>query len=127
MPSFKDIEGIQYNLKKTPRRYFVEVMNSFSRLLSSLVLGNGSLSISSYLYKMDSKWTKVMDYLYSFVEKEHCMKSYYYDLAKARKLITTHEESFRHGFPHCSACSTCLLSVNCNLYNRTTIGKIKDD
>ena len=98
MPSFRDFEDIQFDRKPSSRRLVVEMVSAFSRLLNVLIFREDSnLCISSSLYKKNSKAVKVIDFIYSLIEKEHCMKSYYYDLAKSRKTIINHEHSWRHG------------------------------
>ena len=98
MPSFRDFEDIQFDRKPSSRRLIVEMVSAFSRLLNVLIFREDSnLCISSTLYKKNSKAVKVIDFIYSLVEKEHFMKSYYYDLAKSRKTIINHEHYWRHG------------------------------
>ena len=99
MPSFRDFEDIQFDRKPSTRRLVVDVISALSRLFNVLILrGDSNLCISSDLYRKNSKFVALVDSLYSPIEKEHCMKSYYYDLAKSRKTITKHEHSWRHGF-----------------------------
>lgn len=93
MPSPLDFEEINFDKEMSTRRWFVELGASISQFFNVLLFrGDSNYTISSDNFRLQRKgFMKFVDFLFSPFEKEHCMKSYYYDLTKARQFIYQHE------------------------------------
>ena len=77
------------------RLYLTEVFTALSQFLNTLIFcGNSNYSLASDAYRLNNKgMIKFLDTLYYPLERNHCKKCYYYDVAKARVLLEEHENS----------------------------------
>jgi hypothetical protein len=66
--------------------YFFNVLVSVDQLINALTAGNPDETISSRTWRErpNSNMRKVIDFLFSWHEKDHCRKSYERELARQR-------------------------------------------
>lgn len=81
-----------YNESK-PNIYLIEVINSFSQFLNTLFGGSSNFTLAGEAYRKGNTFMiRILDSIFSAIEKNHCKKSYYYDVARARVVLELHEQ-----------------------------------
>lgn len=81
-----------YNSESTVGYYPVEILSGLSQFFNSLIGGSSNHTLAADSYRLKRKvMLKVLDFVFSPIEKNHCKKSYYYDVTRARVALELHE------------------------------------